>query len=178
MVGIERSPNLRGRLAGRRMMEPLRFAVIGAGLIGRQRAKSILARSDAILTAVVDTADAARAFAVENGVPWFPSVESLLGDHHPAGAIVATPNQLHREHALACIAAKLPVLVEKPLADSVVDGRMLVVAARKAGVPVLVGQHRRYSASLRRPSLCSIPGCLGPSFRSTPRLGVQARHLL
>jgi predicted dehydrogenase len=132
------------------MTARLRLAVMGAGLIGRQHARRILAREDAVLSAIIDPAPAAHGFAAEIGVPAYASLAALLDAHRPDGVILATPNQLHLAHALACIAERLPILVEKPLADTVANGRALADAARLAGVPVLVGHHRRYSASLRR----------------------------
>ncbi|MDX2155761.1 MAG: Gfo/Idh/MocA family oxidoreductase, partial [Hyphomicrobiaceae bacterium] len=77
--------------------------------------------------------------------PWHRSLEGLLAQDRPDGMILATPNQLHVEHGLDCIAAEVPVLIEKPIAADVADGRRLVEAAERTGVPVLVGHHRRHN---------------------------------
>jgi predicted dehydrogenase len=58
--------------------------------------------------------------------------------------ILATPNGMHVEGALACIAAGIPVLVEKPLATDAAGARAIVEAGARAGVPVLTGHHRRH----------------------------------
>ena len=47
---------------------------------------------------------------------------------------IAAPTHLHHEIALACIAHGIHVLVEKPIASSVEEGRDIVAAARRAGV--------------------------------------------
>ncbi|HQZ12419.1 MAG TPA: Gfo/Idh/MocA family oxidoreductase [Devosia sp.] len=143
------------------MTEPLRIALIGAGLIGRQHASRLVSRTDTVLSCIVDPTDAARAYAGEIGAPWVPDVGAMLDGFRPDGAIVATPNQMHCAHALACIGAGVPVLVEKPLTDIVADGEKIVAAAKAAGVPVLVGHHRRHSATLRRAKELLESGTLG-----------------
>jgi predicted dehydrogenase len=51
---------------------------------------------------------------------------------------------VHAEGALACLAAGVPVLVEKPLATSLGEASLIVEAAERAGRPALVGQNFRY----------------------------------
>lgn len=98
---------------------------------------------------MVDPDRAAEALAVDVGAPWFATLDALLASGPlPDGAIIATPNALHREHAERCIAAGIPVLVEKPIATSVADGLAIAGAAARAGVPLLVGHHRRHSPIL------------------------------
>jgi len=120
-----------------------RIAVVGAGLIGRRHAE-LVARY-ACLDAIVDPNWEVAKLAGILGTKWFSDLDGYLGSGGADGAIVATPNQLHAENALACIGAGLPVLVEKPIADSSADGERLVEAATRAGVPILVGHHRRHS---------------------------------
>jgi predicted dehydrogenase len=55
----------------------------------------------------------------------------------------------------------VPVLVEKPLADTVEDATRLVEAAEAAGVPLLVGHHRRHSPILARAREVVASGVLG-----------------
>ena len=130
-------------------MADVALAVMGAGLIGRQHAALIHADSSVDLRAVVDPAPQSRDVAQALGAEWFPDLEALLGSTRPDGIIVATPNQLHVEHGLACVGAGIPVLVEKPIADDVGGARRLVEAADRAGVPLLVGHHRRHNPIIR-----------------------------
>ena len=55
---------------------------------------------------------------------------------------IAAPTHLHRDIALACIARGVHVLVEKPIASSVEEGREIIGAARRAGVTLMVGPRR------------------------------------
>jgi predicted dehydrogenase len=64
------------------------------------------------------------------------------------GIIIAVPNTDHVRVAMDCLAAGIPILVEKPIADSVKSGRTLVAEQRKTGVTVLVGHHRRFDPAV------------------------------
>lgn len=127
------------------MRKPVRIALLGAGLIGRRHAAHVLAEPETVLHAIVDPSGAAQAFASECGVPCFADFAAMLAAGRPDGVIVATPNQLHVEHGLAAIAASLPVLVEKPIADNLGDAERLVAAAEAAGTKLATGHHRRHN---------------------------------
>ena len=120
-----------------------RLAVVGAGLIGRRHIEII--NQEAELVAIVDHAPEARALAGALGATWLPELRNLLGEGMVDGIVIATPNQMHVEQGLACVEAGFPVLIEKPIADDIDAGRRLVEAAETAGVPVLVGHHRRHN---------------------------------
>jgi predicted dehydrogenase len=126
-------------------MSAVRLAVVGAGLIGRRHVAAIAEAPEAVLCAVVDPAPAARDWAEGQGARWFANLADLLAADRPDGVIVATPNALHVEHGLACVAAGLPALIEKPLATDAAAGLRLVEAAKAAGVPLLTGHHRRHN---------------------------------
>ena len=67
--------------------------------------------------------------------------------------VVATPNQSHIPLGLRAFESGLPVVVDKPLAATVADGRRLVERAREAGVMVTGFQNRRWDSdflTLRR----------------------------
>lgn len=130
--------------------KPAKIAVLGAGLIGKRHVQHIMAEPDATLTGIVDPAPMGKRLAEEKGVAWFPSFAALLTEQKPDGVIVATPNQLHLPHAMEAIAAGLPTLIEKPITDDVASGKKLVEAAESAGVPILVGHHRRHHPMIRR----------------------------
>ena len=63
---------------------------------------------------------------------------------------LSLPHQMHITFPVAidCLAAGIPVLLEKPIADSVESGRTLVTEQRKSGVIVLVGHHRRFDPAV------------------------------
>lgn len=143
-------------------MSGLQIAVIGAGAIGRAHAELLAQQPGrARLAAIVDPADAARGFAALLGVPWFADVEAMLARGRPDAAIVATPNDMHLPVALVLIAHNTPLLVEKPIAATLAEAAALVEAANAAGVPVLVGHHRRHNPVIRAARAFLAEGRLG-----------------
>jgi predicted dehydrogenase len=98
---------------------PVRLAVPGAGLIGRRHIEQVLAADCAELMAIVDPTPTAQSLAAEVGAVWYPSFAAMLAVGKPDGAIVAIPNRLHVENGLECVAAGVPALIEKPIADDV-----------------------------------------------------------
>ncbi|MEX5719970.1 Gfo/Idh/MocA family protein [Geodermatophilus maliterrae] len=139
----------------------VRLAVVGPGTIGRRHAEEIAACPLAELAAVAGPAPLADALADEHGAARYRSLAELLERDRPDGVVLATPNRLHVEGGLACVAAGVPVLVEKPLADTVEAATRLVEAAETAGVPLLVGHHRRHSPVMARAREVVIGGALG-----------------
>lgn len=141
-----------------------RIAVMGAGRIGRRHAMHIAASADADLACVIDPDPVGQAVAAEFGAPWAASLDDALAhrpDGVPDGVIVATPNRMHLQHGLDCIAAGLPALVEKPLCDSVADAERLVAASERAGVPLLTGHHRRHNPLMQRARQIIDEGAIG-----------------
>jgi predicted dehydrogenase len=127
-----------------------RIAVIGAGAIGRSHVERVLATQGFQLVGVAEPRESGRAWCAGRGVDTYASHRELLDATRPDGAIVATPNQTHLEVSAECIGLGVPVLLEKPLADTVEAAGRLVDLRRTSGVPVLVGHHRRHNPILQR----------------------------
>ncbi len=144
-----------------RRAEPVRVALLGAGLIGREHAGLLADHPRARLAGIADVAPATQALAERLGVPWLSDYERLLDAVAPDAAIVALPNQLHVEAGLACVERGIPVLVEKPVADTVESARRLVEAGEAASVPILVGHHRRHAPDVRAARAAVDRGALG-----------------
>lgn len=137
--------------------------IAGAGLIGRRHLELTCASDDCYLAGVVEPSAAVRESLPATGAPFFGSLAEALSALPRArlGVIIATPNQLHVAQALECIAAGVPVLVEKPLADTVADAEKVVAAARAAQVPLLAGHHRRHSSYIAAARRILDSGVLG-----------------
>lgn len=143
------------------MTEPLRIALIGAGVMGRQHHQHLKDLPEARLCAVADPARQAAAFAAECAVPYFAEHRRMLEEVRPQAVIVANPNTLHVSTALDCIAAGVPVLLEKPVGVHLDEVRELIAVSRNAGVPVLVGHHRRHNPLIVRARELVEEGSLG-----------------
>ncbi|MGS5087921.1 Gfo/Idh/MocA family protein [Hydrogenophaga sp. A37] len=142
-------------------MPKTRIAVAGAGLIGQAHIGVLLASPTCALSAVVDPSPAAAAVASEAGVPLYASIDELLAQGRPDGLLLATPNSLHVPQALQCIAAGLPILLEKPIATTVAEGQTLVDAVERSGARVLIGHHRAHSPIMAKARQVVQSGQLG-----------------
>jgi predicted dehydrogenase len=79
----------------------------------------------------------------------------------PDGVILSTPTPLHVSQGLECIERSCPVLVEKPLATSAVQAKILTDAAEHAAVPLLVGHHRRHNPLIQKAKELILSGEIG-----------------
>jgi predicted dehydrogenase len=143
-------------------MSKTRIAVAGAGYIGLAHMAVARQSRTCALSAIVDPAPAARAVAADAGVPLYQSLPELIARDRPDGVIIATPNQFHVEHALQCIDAALPMLLEKPIAPTFDEGRQLVDAVDKCGATILIGHHRAHSPIMAKAREIIDRGTLGP----------------
>lgn len=144
------APALNERKRNTNIMRQIQLAVAGAGAIGRRHIELIQDSPRCQLAVIVDPGPAAAEVATSANVPLFRSLGELFDKSRPDGVILATPNQLHVEQALECIAAGVPVLIEKPVAHTLEEGERLRAAADSASVPMLVGHHRAHSPILAK----------------------------
>ena len=139
----------------------VRIAVAGAGMIGRRHIEEVHAGASTALAAIVDPGPAGAEPAEKYGVARHRSLTELFDRDRPDGVILATPNRMHVDGGLECVAAGVPVIVEKPIGDSVESATRLVEAAEKAGVPILTGHHRNYSPIMAKARETVSSGVLG-----------------
>jgi predicted dehydrogenase len=126
----------------------LRVGVVGAGVMGSNHARVLAGLPGISLTGVVDPLEAHRTRVSQfTDCPTFETLEQLLAEGVDA-VTVAAPTHLHHEIALACIARRIHVMVEKPIASSVAEGRAIVDAARRAGVTLMVGHVERFNPAV------------------------------
>jgi predicted dehydrogenase len=131
-------------------VKPTRIAVAGAGYIGQAHIDVIQRSNTVTLCAVVDPLPAAAEIAEKAGVPHYASLDELLARDKPDGMVLATPNKLHVAHALQCINAGLPTLLEKPIASTVAEAKVIVDAVAAKQATILVGHHRAHSPIMAR----------------------------
>ena len=143
------------------MNSPLRIALIGAGNMGQQHYQHLKTLTQAILCAVADPGPQAAAIAAQWGVAYFADHCQMLKQVKLDAVIVANPNALHVSTALDCLAAGVPVLLEKPVGVHMDEVRQLVNASKATGVPVLVGHHRRHNPLIVRAHELVQSGALG-----------------
>jgi len=98
---------------------------------------------------VVRNPERVRDFAAEHGLQLSSELGDALADPEIHAVVLATPNSLHPQQVIAAASAGKAVFCEKPLALTRADAERAVAACRKAGVPLGVGQDKRYWPSMR-----------------------------
>jgi predicted dehydrogenase len=122
--------------------EKIRAAVIGAGKMGAIHAKvySQLPQSELVAVVDIDLAKATQ-LAEKYGCPAFADGSAIL-DKVDA-VTIATPTTTHLQIAKPFLRHGIAVLIEKPLASSVREGRKIVALARRRDTVVAVGHSER-----------------------------------
>lgn len=127
--------------------ERLPVAVVGVGHLGRHHARLLSQVPGTELVGVVDARlEQAQAVAGPLGVPAFTSAEQLPA--RVRAVSVAVPTSLH--HAVVCpfLERGVHVLVEKPMAATLEEGRRMAALAADRGVVLQVGHVERFNPAL------------------------------
>jgi predicted dehydrogenase len=136
-------------------------AVVGTGMWAPRLASAAL-RAGLRLVACYSRDEARRrAFADRFGCEAAPTLEDAIGHPEVGGVLLATPNDVHEEHALACAERGRHVFVEKPIADTMEAGERMREACEDAGVALMVGHAFRRLGAARRTKQLLESGALG-----------------
>lgn len=129
----------------------IRWGIAGTGTIARQFASDIGYADGAVLSAVCsrDLARARQFAGRHSGIVAFGSLASMIGARAIDAVYIATPNTAHRPAALECIAAGVPVLIEKPMTASLDEALEIERAARTGGSLVMEAMWSRYLPAIR-----------------------------
>jgi predicted dehydrogenase len=124
----------------------LRWGILAPGVIAGDFVSALHKHTDQAVVAVGSrNAERAAEFATTHGIDRsYGSYEALVADPDVDVVYVAAPHSEHVRLALLAIAAGNHVLVEKPLATSEADGRLIIDAARAAGVFAMEAMWTRF----------------------------------
>lgn len=161
------------------MSEPVRVLQVGAGGMGKAWLRAIRESPDVVLVGLVDLdVGVARAAADENGYGGVPVAAAVgeLADRTGAEAVVdVTVPVAHPKVSVDALLRGLPVLCEKPLAETVRECLSMVAAAEASGKLLMVSQSRRYfrtgAAFARQLAELGPIGSLSCEFFKAPRFG-------
>ncbi|MEL6893157.1 MAG: Gfo/Idh/MocA family oxidoreductase [Actinomycetota bacterium] len=135
--------------------QPIRYGVIGTGMMGVEHIQNVLALEGAVVTAVADPHPESQEWAriavrtwfdqkphqhalvgAENGKPVAPAPLAVFDDHVALldsglvdAVVIASPNFTHADVLLDVLEHPVHVLVEKPLCTTLADCRRVVDAA-------------------------------------------------
>ena len=123
---------------------PTRFLVVGCGSIGLRHLACLAQRRDVLIDAAdINPQSREKVKELDNRIGFYGDYGHALKEN-PDIVIAATPNELHAEVAVRAFEAGAHVLSEKPIADTVANGRKMVEAAEEHGKVLSVGYTERY----------------------------------
>jgi len=134
-------------VGARAVTEPLRIGIVGAGAVVQVAHLPVLKKLKNVEVRALCDNDLpkARALADRFGIKdAFDDIEELLRYEELDAVVVSSPTHLHEAHVAAALAARLHVLVEKPLTISAASAQRIVRAAEKSDRIVMVGMNHRY----------------------------------
>jgi predicted dehydrogenase len=128
------------------MTAPLRIALVGVGSMGSLHARVIDGHDATELAFVVDPSPAVGKAAAERyGASWAGDLQDVKDVD---AVVVAAATQAHHDLGAQVLDRGLPLLLEKPLADTLGDSEDLVKRSEQADTPLMCGLLERYNPGI------------------------------
>jgi predicted dehydrogenase len=153
--------------------DAIRVALVGYGLAGAVFHAPLIATTPGLRLAVVVTSNPERreqALRDHAGVAVVDSVERLWERARDVDlVVVASPNRTHVPIGMTALAAGLHLVVDKPLAPTVAEGRRLAEEARQRGLVLVPFHNRRWDGDFLTLRRLLREGALGDPYRFESR---------
>ncbi len=148
------------------------FGVIGCGLQGEWHLKTYQAHAAAKLTCICDVNEELVRQQAEkyNAESWTTNYEDLLARDDLEAVSIATPDYLHHDIAVAAAQSGKNILLEKPMATSLVEAEEIAKAVTEAGVICMVDFQNRWNIAMVRAKEALEAGELGTAQMMSIRL--------
>lgn len=129
------------------MRDNVRIGIIGSGFIARTHAHSIARGLHHATLAGIAGGTRAEQLASDFGTTLYRSPEALATSEEVHAVVIATPHSFHLEHALLCARNGKHVLIEKPMATSAKDCRVIIDEFNSRALRLMVAFTQRYRQS-------------------------------
>ncbi|MCI0511599.1 Gfo/Idh/MocA family oxidoreductase [candidate division KSB1 bacterium] len=129
----------------------LNVAVIGLGNMGWHHARIYSELSSCNLVAVADlNAELSQKAVAKYRVRAYSEYQEMLAKEKLDAISIVVPTSLHHAVAMDCIQAKVPILIEKPIASTREEGKAIIAAAKANKVPVMIGHIERFNPAVQK----------------------------
>jgi D-apiose dehydrogenase len=146
----------------------LRFAMLGAGFWARYQLAAWGEMEGVQCVAICDPVrEKAESLARARNVPAvYTEAEALLEQEKPDFIDIVTSPETHHDLVLLAAKHRIPVICQKPMANSLADAEAMVAACREAGIPFFVHENWRWQRPLREMKAVLDSGVLGIVYRA------------
>ena len=122
----------------------IQVGIIGFGYMGHFHMRKVRSfPEEAAITAVFDIKPEALKDAENEGFKAFDHLEAFLAEPLDL-VVIATPNNVHAQYAIACMKAGKNVLCEKPVTMSAAELKDVIAVSNETGKIFTVHQNRRF----------------------------------
>ncbi|MBI1299830.1 gfo/Idh/MocA family oxidoreductase [bacterium] len=143
-------------------MQPIRFALIGAGNIAKIYLDAFSKIADAQVTVICNrTESTGRPLAAQAGAAWTADIADAVTREDVDAVVIATPSGTHAEIAIAAAQAGKHLLVEKPIDITLPRVDSIIAAAEDAGVILACVFPLRFAAGVAKVKEAVDAGRLG-----------------
>ncbi len=141
----------------------IKAAIVGLGWWGKNIADAVQGKSSKLqfIHGVTHEIDATRDYAKAKDFKLSATLEEALADAEVQAVVLATPHSLHADQIVQVAHAGKAVFCEKPLSLTRADAQRAVAACKAAGIPIGVGQNKRFWPSTVEMRRVIASGALG-----------------
>jgi phthalate 4,5-cis-dihydrodiol dehydrogenase len=130
--------------------DPIGLGVAGLGMAGAVMVQAAATHSGYVLSAAADPHAAPReAFARDHNARAYADIADLVADPAVEVVYIATPHQFHRPHAVLAAAHGKHIILEKPMALTLVDCDAIIAAVERHKVHLVVGHTHAFDPAVR-----------------------------
>ncbi|NRG19276.1 Gfo/Idh/MocA family oxidoreductase [Rhizobiales bacterium] len=134
-------------------VKPVRYAIIGSGMMGHEHIRNIALLPGASVTAVADPDEGMRTTASDLAGPGcaaFADYREMLSASEFDALLIASPNHTHVDVLSDVMRLDKPILVEKPLCTTLEDCRKVLAMQEARSAPVWVAMEYRFMPPVQR----------------------------
>lgn len=128
------------------MPAPLRVALVGYGLAGKYFHAPLIGATQGFSLVTIVSSDPAKVQADLPNVTIVEGLAAVLGDPSIDLVVIATPDQIHCEQALAALDAGKHVVIDKPFAPTLAEAEIIAARAAESDRIVSIFHNRRWDA--------------------------------
>ncbi len=131
--------------------EKLKVAVIGVGNMGKHHVRCYSNIRDVELVAISDiNEEIGKSVAARYNCRYYKNYYDMLKKEDINAVSISVPTKLHKKVALDVIKFKKHVLIEKPIASTVKEAKIIIEEAKLAGVKLMVGHIERFNPAVQK----------------------------
>jgi phthalate 4,5-cis-dihydrodiol dehydrogenase len=141
---------------------PIGIGIAGLGMAGAVMVQAVAAHKGYVLRAAAEPHAAPRAaFARDFNVSVYNDIGAMCVDPTVEVIYIATPHQFHATHAILAAEHGKHIILEKPMALTVVDCDAIIAAVERAKVHLIVGHTHSFDPQIHVMYLLVSSGALG-----------------